>query len=127
MERLQCTSTSPTHQRFLPIHHYYLPPNHCLLQIEERTESDKYKQWDGCVEGNYLPEPLACCQREDIHLFCTESDSRARRLGREGRVSEREGTRREESVSRSQAASKRQRLGMGEGQTKPQHRKVLNL
>lgn len=61
--------------------------------MEKRTESDKYKQWDGCVEGNYLPEPLAYCQHEDIHLFCTESDSRARRIGGRGRVRER--TRRE--------------------------------
>lgn len=61
--------------------------------MEERTESDKYKQWDGCVEGNYLPEPLACCQHEDIHLFCTESDSWARREGKRER--ERERTRQE--------------------------------
>lgn len=61
--------------------------------MEERTESDKYKQWDGCVEGNYLPEPLARSQHEDIHLFCTESDSWARQRGGRGRVRER--TRRE--------------------------------
>lgn len=52
-----------------------------------RTESDKYKQWDGCIKGNYLPEPLACRQHEDIRLFffffLTEPDSRAR--WREGR------------------------------------------
>lgn len=35
-----------------------------------RKENDKYKQWDGRVGENYLPETLACCQLRDIHLCC---------------------------------------------------------
>lgn len=81
--QVQFLNTLP-HRRLHLMHHYYIP-HHCLLRMEERTESDKYKQWDGCVEGNYLPEPLARCQHEDIHLFCTESDSRARRRGGRGK------------------------------------------
>lgn len=46
-------------------------------QIVERAQSDKSKQWDGRVEENYLPEPLAWRQHQDIHLFCTEPESQA--------------------------------------------------
>lgn len=87
-----CFKHLPTHKGFLPIPPSSLPCQ-CLPQTGGRTESDKYKQWDGCVEGNYLPEPLAHRQHEDIHLFCIESDSLARRRGTLGRV--REGMRQE--------------------------------
>lgn len=56
------------------MNHFYLTHS-VWFQMGERTESDKCKQWGGCVEGNYLPELLACGQREDIHLFCIEPDS----------------------------------------------------
>lgn len=57
-----------------------LKNTHCSprLQIAGRAESDKSKQWDGHVEENYLPEPLAWRQHQDIHLFCTKPESRAR-------------------------------------------------
>lgn len=57
-----------------------LKNTHCSprLQILGRAESDKSKQWDGHAEENYLPEPLAWRQHQDIHLFCTEPESRAR-------------------------------------------------
>lgn len=47
----------------------------------KRTESGKYKQWDCCVERNYLPRPLACVQQENVHLFCIESDLQDKRGG----------------------------------------------
>lgn len=83
---------------------------------------DKYKRWDGCVEENYLPEPLGCCQHEDIHLFCTENDSWLRLRGERG------GVREQKRVSES-IASFEQEAGRENGREagEPQHLKVLNL
>lgn len=92
--------------------------------MEERTESDKYKQWDGCVEENYLPELLACCQHEDIHLFGKASDSWVRQRGGRGRVRDRKDGRECELITgfEQEAAS-----GNGREAGEPQHLKVLNL
>lgn len=45
--------------------------------MKERIESDKYKQWDGRVWGNYLPESWACCQKAACHPFRSGPDSLA--------------------------------------------------
>lgn len=98
------------------------PP--CRLQIKGRTESDKYKQWDGHVEENYLPELLAWCQHEDIHLFCTESDSWVRWGRGRGGVREPEtGEQFEVIAGFEQGAASETWREAGE----TQHLKVLNL
>lgn len=56
-----------------------------------RTENDKYKQWDGCVGENYLPETLACCQLWDVHLCCKAQLMRKRERGERERERAREG------------------------------------
>lgn len=69
-------------QKKVPPHKPLWPPlGHCSFPMGERTQSGKYKQRDGCVEGNYLPEPLARGQQEDIHLFRIESGSRDEGVG----------------------------------------------
>lgn len=82
--------------KHIPLLH---PSSLFLSHGEENRE--KYKRWDGCVEENYLPEPLACCQHEDIHLFYTENDSWVRLRGERGGVSKKV------LVSCSQALNKR--------------------
>lgn len=92
--------------------------------MEERTESDKYKQWDGCVEENYLPELLACRQHEDVHLFCMECDSCVRQSRGRGRVRERrDGTECKLITGFEQEAVSAKGREAGE----PQHLKILNL
>lgn len=103
----------------------YSAPTSPPLWAEEWTESDKYKQWVGSVEGNYLPEQLAHCQHEDIHLFCIESDSLAKLKGEGGEEwdSERDGREREPIAGcERQAAS-----GNGRAAEERKHLKVLNL
>ena len=67
--------------------------------MDESTESDKYKQRGGCVEGNYLPEPLALGQHKDIHLFSAKPNTWTTLWGEGGeereRVREREGMKEE--------------------------------
>lgn len=96
--------------------------------MRERTENGKYKQWDDCVERNYLPKPLACVQQEKRSSVLYRSRLATQRGGRGGEGGEKWDRERDwRGVEGFQAVKKEPARGREREAEGPQHLKVLNL